>query len=94
MPTHDVTDQALAYALRRLRGMRGSTQEDLAFSAGITVAALGRIERGNANPRWSTIRRIISALEISIAELATTVEEAPPTSRGRRAISDGRVDAV
>lgn len=77
MPTYDLTDQALAYALRRLRKMSGSTQEDLAFRAGITAAALARIERGNANPRWTTVRRIISALEVSLAELVAAVEEAP-----------------
>jgi predicted transcriptional regulator len=37
-------------------------QEDLAHDTGITVAALARIERGQANPRWTTIKGIASAL--------------------------------
>jgi predicted transcriptional regulator len=77
MYTQESTDHTLAFALRRLRRDRGSTQEDLAHNAGITVAALARIERGQANPRWTTVRRIISALEVSLAELVVAVEDAP-----------------
>ncbi len=74
---HDPTDLALAYVLRRLRYARGSTQENLASEAGITVAALARIERGQTTPRWTTVRRIIRALEVSLAELAVEIERAP-----------------
>lgn len=77
MSLQDATDQALASALRRSRRHCGSTQEDLAHSAGITVAALARIERGETNPRWTTVRRIASGLDISLAELAVAVEDAP-----------------
>jgi XRE family transcriptional regulator, regulator of sulfur utilization len=71
------TDQALACALRRLRQDRGSTQEALAFDAGITVAALSRIERGQASPQWTTVRCIIDGLGISLAELVAEVEDVP-----------------
>jgi transcriptional regulator with XRE-family HTH domain len=70
------TDPKLAHALRHLRLAHGDTQEDLASKAGITVAALARIERCQANPRWTTVRRIIGALEISLTELALEVEDA------------------
>ncbi|MHB8241976.1 MAG: helix-turn-helix domain-containing protein [Solirubrobacteraceae bacterium] len=73
----DSTDQALASAIRKLRHNRRTTQEALALDAGITVAALSRIERGQANPRWTTVRRIVGALEISLAELVAEVEDAP-----------------
>jgi transcriptional regulator with XRE-family HTH domain len=69
-------DQALACTLRRLRREAGSTQEDLAHEAGITVGALARIERGQANPLWTTVRRIIGALGISLSELVAEVEGA------------------
>jgi transcriptional regulator with XRE-family HTH domain len=72
----DSIDQALAKALRHLRLASGDTQEDLASKAGITVAALSRIERCQANPRWTTVRRITNALGISIAELALEIEDA------------------
>ncbi|HZK73705.1 MAG TPA: helix-turn-helix transcriptional regulator [Clostridia bacterium] len=76
MHTHDLTDPTLASTLRRFRRESGNTQEDIAFSAGITVAALARIERGAANPHWTTIRRITGALEISLTELVLAVEDA------------------
>jgi transcriptional regulator with XRE-family HTH domain len=67
-------DAALAATLRRLRNERGDTQEDLAHRAGLTVAAFARIERGHANPTWTTVRRIAVALEISLAALGEEVE--------------------
>ncbi len=76
MDTVDPTDQSLARTLRRLRHERGSTQEDLAHTAGLTVGALARIERGQANPSWTTVKRILCALEINLVELAGEVENA------------------
>jgi transcriptional regulator with XRE-family HTH domain len=67
-------DPALASTVRRIRVERGDTQEDLAHRAGLTVAAFARIERGHANPTWTTVRRIAIALEISLANLAEAVE--------------------
>jgi transcriptional regulator with XRE-family HTH domain len=74
-------DRALAITLRRLRNERGDTQEDLAHRAGLTVAAFARIERGHANPTWTTVRRIASALEISLEALGDAVERTrvPPS---------------
>jgi XRE family transcriptional regulator, regulator of sulfur utilization len=69
-------DPALAATLRRLRTQRGETQEDLAHSAGITVAAFARIERGDANPTWTTVIRIAAALEITLTALGEAVERA------------------
>jgi len=76
-PTLDLPDQALASVLRQLRHDARGTQEDVAHRAGITVAALARIERGIANPKWTTVRRIISALNVSLADLIAAVEDAP-----------------
>jgi transcriptional regulator with XRE-family HTH domain len=67
-------DAALAATVRRMRVERGDTQEDLAHRAGLTVAAFARIERGHANPTWTTVRRIAAALEISLAGFAEAVE--------------------
>jgi transcriptional regulator with XRE-family HTH domain len=67
-------DSALASALRELRAERGHTQEDLAHRAGLTVAAFARIERGHANPTWTTVRRLAAALEISLPALGEAVE--------------------
>jgi transcriptional regulator with XRE-family HTH domain len=78
VPAPVKADQALASVLRRLREEGNHTQEDLAHDAGITVAALARIERGQANPSWTTVTSIASALGISLGELGEAVE------RGRR----------
>jgi transcriptional regulator with XRE-family HTH domain len=72
-------DAALAKTVRRLRRERGETQEDLAHRAGLTVAAFARIERGNANPTWTTVRRIAEALGLTLASLGEQIEgTAPP----------------
>jgi transcriptional regulator with XRE-family HTH domain len=62
--------------LKRLREEREITQEQLASDAGITSSALSRIERGLNNPRWTTLKRIAKALEISLVDLVRDVEEA------------------
>lgn len=69
-------DQSLASTLRAMRQERGQTQEDLAHHARITTAALARIERGQANPTWTTVRRIAAALGVSLAELGAAVDSA------------------
>ena len=78
MATPTQADAALAATVRRLRTERGETQEDLAHRAGLTVAAFARIERGHANPTWTTVRRIANALEITLATLGEQVEQARP----------------
>lgn len=66
-------DQRLARALRSLREQRGETQEGLAHAAGVTTTGLNRIERGKANPTWTTLTRILGALEVTLAELETAL---------------------
>jgi transcriptional regulator with XRE-family HTH domain len=60
--------------VRQLREDRGLTRESLAFHAGITSSSLARIELGQATPGWDTIRRIASALDVSISRLAAAIE--------------------
>ena len=67
-------DPALAAALRRLREDSGMAQEALAFRSGISTGAIARIELGQASPAWVTVRRIINALDVSLAELAEAIE--------------------
>lgn len=74
VPAPTQPDVALAQTLRRLRMERGDTQEELAHRAGLTVAAFARIERGTANPTWTTVRRLAGALDVSLAGLGEAVE--------------------
>jgi transcriptional regulator with XRE-family HTH domain len=64
-------DPPLGATVRRARVRRGETQEDVARRAGLTVAAYARIERGTTDPKWTTVRSIAEALEISLARLDT-----------------------
>ncbi len=74
--TSTQADRALATTLRSMRMESGETQEDLAHRAGLTVAAYARIERGHANPTWTTVRRIAVALGVTLSALGEAVERA------------------
>ena len=55
--------------IKHLRDARALTQEELAKKVGITVAALSRIERNQAEPRATTRRKLAQALGVDPAEL-------------------------
>ncbi len=55
--------------LKRLRTLNALTQEELATKAGLTAAAVARIERNEAEPRPSTLRKLAGALEVKPAAL-------------------------
>jgi transcriptional regulator with XRE-family HTH domain len=57
-----------------MRVERGITREALAARAGITPAALGRIELAQAVPGWNTVRSIADGLGVGMVELSTAVE--------------------
>jgi transcriptional regulator with XRE-family HTH domain len=67
-------DQALATVLRRLREESGETREALAFKAGITMGTLARVELGQADPAWSTVRAVAQALGVGLDHLGAAVE--------------------
>jgi transcriptional regulator with XRE-family HTH domain len=67
-------DQALAAVLRELRADTGRSQEAVAHDVGITMGSYARIERGLADPKWSTLRRIAAVLGVTLSELARAVE--------------------
>ncbi len=67
-------DPAFVAALRRLRHDHDWTQEELAIEAGLTIAALSRIERGLTDPAWSSVRAISKALGMSLEELGAAVD--------------------
>jgi transcriptional regulator with XRE-family HTH domain len=75
MPPTSRPDPHLAAALRVLRSKDGRSQEAIAHEAGLTVGAMARIERGESNPTWTTVRRIAEALGLSLVQLARAVEQ-------------------
>ena len=67
----DAEEDAASDALRSLFEL---SQEAIAHRAGLTVSAYARIERGEANPTWTTVTHIARALDVSLAEFAQAVE--------------------
>jgi transcriptional regulator with XRE-family HTH domain len=55
--------------VRRLRTMRGMTQEALAHAAEIDMRYVGGIERGEENPTVAVLGRISAVLEVHPSEL-------------------------
>ncbi len=55
--------------LKRLRTLSALTQEELAVRAGMSTAAVARIERNEAEPRPSTLRKLAAALGVEPREL-------------------------
>ena len=76
-----------AEVLRRLRESRSLTQEELAERAGITVKAVGALERGERRrPFPHTVRSLADALLLDEEERAALVAAVP--SRERRTTSE------
>jgi transcriptional regulator with XRE-family HTH domain len=78
MPPRTGVDPALAATVRSLREARGIGQETLAHRAGLSVATYARIERGQVNPTWTTVRRVLDALGVSLAEFGAAVDARSP----------------
>ena len=57
--------------LRRVRDRAALTQRKLAQLAGLTPAALSRLETGSAEARPSTTRRLAAVLKVKPVELMT-----------------------
>lgn len=55
--------------LKRSRIDNALTQAELAEKAGLTTAAVARIERNEAEPRPSTLRKLAAALDVAPRDL-------------------------
>jgi XRE family transcriptional regulator, regulator of sulfur utilization len=65
----DHTSTRLAANLRRLRELRGLTQQDLAQRSGVPRPTLAHLESGEANPTLGVMIRVAQALATNIEEL-------------------------
>ncbi|HEY4279116.1 MAG TPA: helix-turn-helix transcriptional regulator [Conexibacter sp.] len=66
----------LARTIRQLRRDRELSQEALAHAAGIHPKHLSEIERGNKDPRATTVGRLAEALGISVGALYSRSDNA------------------
>jgi len=55
--------------VKRLREVRGLTQEQLARKADVSVGYIARLETERHDPKVSTLMKIAKALRVSVAEL-------------------------
>ena len=73
--------RALGDVLRRFREKRGWSQEDLGEFADIHRTYIGGVERGERNPSFESISRILQALDVTWSEFGAALDAA-----GRRRI--------
>jgi transcriptional regulator with XRE-family HTH domain len=66
--------ERFARNLKQARLAKHWTQEDLGHWAGLHSTEVGRLERGNREPRLSTIVRLARALDLTAADLVAGVE--------------------
>jgi transcriptional regulator with XRE-family HTH domain len=71
----------LGMALRALRHDAGLTQEQLAARLKVDPTFVGRLERGQRGAHWRTIRRILAALDTTVARFASAIEHAEREAR-------------
>jgi len=67
--------EAFGAAVRRLRALKGFSQEGFAHHAGISRTYMSEVERGTTNVSLETLNRVAIGLGISIEELARELEK-------------------
>ncbi|WP_323012964.1 helix-turn-helix transcriptional regulator [Devosia sp.] len=68
----------IAWNLRKARGARGISQENLAVDAGVDRSSISDIERGRFNPSIDLLDRLAGALSIDVSELLVRPPESAP----------------
>lgn len=83
------TQVVVARNLRRLRVLKGLSQEALAVDAGIDRTYVSRLERGMENPTVAVLERLSNALDAEIVDFfdSARVARGPvkPLPSGRKA---------
>lgn len=74
MPRRREPQLALGTAVQLLRSRAGLSQAALAGRVGLTTSTLSRIEGGQTNPKYGTVRKLAATLGVSLTELATLAE--------------------
>lgn len=73
-PAPQILD-ALAAAIREIRGRKGMTQEDVADAAGLNRKTVGSIERRESVPSFAALASIAHGLRVSLSELVLVYED-------------------
>jgi transcriptional regulator with XRE-family HTH domain len=76
MPARSPEQAAFGEAVRQLREQAGLTQEGLSEIGGVSdYRRLGELERGQGNPRFLSLLKLCSALDIAPTRLWEVYEE-------------------
>ncbi len=67
--------EVIGINLRRLRGAKGLTQQQLAESAGLSRVGYRNIETGKSVPKVETLQSLAGALEVPVQQLVARVHE-------------------
>lgn len=70
--------KGMGLAIKKLRDRRDMSQADLAKGAELSESALSRIESGDVEATWGTLRRIAYTLEIPLEAMIEIAEELAP----------------
>jgi transcriptional regulator with XRE-family HTH domain len=79
--------KGMGLAIVELRESRGTSKSDLASKAKVVPSTLRRIELGETNAKWGTLRRLALALQIPLDAMIEMAEELSP-GVGREARRD------
>lgn len=74
--TTSATGYVIGPQIRELRLERGMTLDQLSRSAGISASHLSRLERGQAEPSFTVAAGLASQLDVSLADLLASAQEA------------------
>lgn len=84
----------IAWNLRRIRTLRGITQENLAVDANVDRTAISGIERTDYNPSVDLLEKLADALNVDVLELLAVLpdgaDEPKPMRSGRKPINKKR----
>jgi transcriptional regulator with XRE-family HTH domain len=64
-----------AARLKQLRGVAGLSQTELAAKAGINRSAVAKLEGGDREPNWSSVRQLAAALGVPISAFEDGAED-------------------
>ncbi|MDF1729279.1 MAG: cupin domain-containing protein [Sulfitobacter sp.] len=67
----------IGHKLRTIRKARGLSQRELAARAGLTNGTVSLIEQNRTSPSVASLKSLLDAIPISMAEFFSTLEEAP-----------------
>jgi transcriptional regulator with XRE-family HTH domain len=80
-----VEHAALGRAILELREEARLTQEELAERMGTTFTRIGLLERGETDPKFTTMRRLARGLDVKLTKLAGRIERALDAEEGKGA---------